>query len=155
MQKKTKTLKKHFRTKFISEDENIKIDIQIANKSLSTLIGFYLERSIRNGFCTCNSDLYKLVEKINRGDFEIEFEKTGYIIHWGGITKPIDIYNGNKIYELGKDLIKELLEIRETEFEEEMESKTDDLSRKRPTINEPDLKVDEINEQPTPEMKSL
>jgi len=151
--KKNENSERAFRTKFISDDENIKIDIQIANKSLSTLIGFYLERSIRNGFCTCNSDLYKLVEKINRGDFEIEFEKTGYIIHWGGITKPIDIYNGNKIYELGKDLIKELLEIRETEIEEEMESKTDDLSHKKPTINEPDIKVDETNEQPTPEIE--
>lgn len=151
--KKNENSERAFRTKFISDDENIKIDIQIANKSLSTLIGFYLERSIRNGFCTCNSDLYKLVEKINRGDFEIEFEKTGYIIHWGGITKPIDIYNGNKIYELGKDLIKELLEIRETEIEEEMESKTYDPSRKKPTINEPVLKVDEINEQPTPEIE--
>jgi len=148
--KKNENSEKAFRTKFISDDENIKIDIQIANKSLSTLIGFYLERSIRNGFCTCNSDLFKSIDRINKGDFEIEFEKSGYIIHWAGVTKPVDIYNGNKIYELGKDLIKNLLEIRETEIEDDLDVKADEKTTTISPIKEPNPKVDEINEQPEP-----
>lgn len=148
--KKNENSEKAFRTKFISDEDNIKIDIQIANKSLSTLIGFYLERSIRNGFCTCNSDLYKLIGRINKGNFEIEFEKSGYIIHWAGISKPVDIYNGNKIYELGKDLIKELLEIRETEIEEELDSKTNDPPKIKTPMKEEKQECDEVNEQPEP-----
>ena len=38
-----------------------------------------------------------MIESINTGDFEIEFEKSGYIYHWAGITKPLDSYQGNKI----------------------------------------------------------
>ena len=117
--KKNENSEKAFRTKFISDDKNPKIDIQLANKSLSTLIGFYLERAIRNGFCTSSSDLKQIIEAINRGDFEIVFEKSGYIIHWAGISKPLDIYNGNKVYELGNADISELLEIRKTEVEDE------------------------------------
>jgi hypothetical protein len=117
--KKNENSEKAFRTKFISDDENPKIDIQLANKALSTLIGFYLERAIRNGFCASSSELKNIIEAINMGNFEIEIEKSGYIIHWAGITKPVDIYKGNKIYELGNADISELLEIRPTEIEDE------------------------------------
>jgi SHS2 domain-containing protein len=148
--KKNENSEKAFRTKFISDEDNTKIDIQIANKSLSTLIGFYLERSIRNGFCTCKSDLYKVIEKINKGDFKIEFEKSGYIIHWAGISKPVDLYNGNKIYELGKDLIKELLEIRETEIEEDVEYKTDDKEADKKDIKEKEVISDNKTDKEKP-----
>ncbi|MGA2408596.1 MAG: ATP-binding protein [Bacteroidales bacterium] len=130
---KNENSEKAFRTKFISDDENPKIDIQIANKSLSTLIGFYLERAIRNGFCTSSSELKQIIEAINMGDFEIEFEKSGYIIHWAGITKPIDNYKGNKIYELGNTDISELLEIRSTEIEDELPSEEDESAMKSAT----------------------
>jgi len=115
---KNENSEKAFRTKFISSDENPKIDLQLANKSLSTLIGFYLERAIRNGFCSESSNLNELINKISQVNFQVEFEKTGYIIHWNGITKPVSDYKGNTIYELGHDDIAELLEIRETEIEE-------------------------------------
>ena len=124
--KKNENSEKAFRTKFISDDENPKIDLQLANKSLSTLIGFYLERAIRNGFCSNSSDLKKLVNRINSGNFEIEFEKSGYIIHWAGITKAVDNYKGNLVYELGNENISELLEIRTTEIEED-EKESDEL----------------------------
>jgi len=116
--KKNENSENAFRTKFISTEENPKIDIQIANKSLSTLIGFYLERAIRNGFCSESSDLKELIESINIGEFDIVFEKSGYIIHWSGVTKPIETYKENTIFELGNKEICELLEIRETEIEE-------------------------------------
>jgi hypothetical protein len=48
--KKNDNSEKAFRTKFISDDENPKIDVHLTNKSLSTLIGFYLERAIRPQF---------------------------------------------------------------------------------------------------------
>jgi DNA phosphorothioation-dependent restriction protein DptH len=116
--KKNDNSEKAFRTKFISDDENPKIDVHLTNKSLSTLIGFYLERAIRHNLCEDSSELKTLVESINTGEFEFEFEKSGYIIHWAGITKPVDNYKGNTVYELGNKEICELLEIRETEIEE-------------------------------------
>jgi len=120
--KKNDNSEKAFRTKFISDDENPKIDVHLSNKSLSTLIGFYLERAIRHNLCEDSSELKTFVESINTGDFEFEFEKSGYIIHWAGITKPIDNYKGNTVYELGNKEICELLEIRETEIEEAPEN---------------------------------
>ena len=117
--KKNDNSEKAFRTKFISDVDNPKIDVHLTNKSLSTLIGFYLERAVRYNICEDGSELKDLVESINSGDFEFEFEKSGYIIHWSGITKPVVEYNGNTIYELGNDDIRELLDIRETEIEEE------------------------------------
>ncbi|MCB9211241.1 MAG: ATP-binding protein [Ignavibacteriales bacterium] len=116
--KKNENSEKAFKTKFISDDENFKIDNQLANKSLSTLIGFYLERAIRNGFCSNSSEIKELINSINIGDFQIEFEKSGYIIHWTGTSKTVDNYKGNKIYELGNEDIIELLDIRSTEIEE-------------------------------------
>ena len=107
-----------FRTKFISEAETPKIDLQLANKSLSTLIGFYLERAIRYGFCSESSGLTKMINRISCGDFHVSFKKTGYIIHWAGTTKPVQNYNNNHIYEIGHEDIIELLKIRETEIED-------------------------------------
>ncbi|MBL0065793.1 MAG: hypothetical protein IPP38_12440 [Bacteroidetes bacterium] len=63
-----------------------------------------------------------MIEAINTGDFQIEFEKSGYIFHWAGSTKPIDNYKGNMIYEIGNKEIAELLEIRDTEIEEPSDS---------------------------------
>jgi DNA phosphorothioation-dependent restriction protein DptH len=118
---KNENSEKAFSTKFISSKKNPKIDLQLANKSLSTLIGFYLERAIRNGFCTESSELNSLIDKINRGDFHVVFDKSGFIIHWNGITKPVSDYKGNSIFEIGNEDIIELLEIRKTEIEEEEE----------------------------------
>lgn len=119
--KKNENSEKAFRTKFISDETNPKIDVHLSNKSLSTLIGFYFERAIRHNFCQNSSELKQMIEAINTGNFQIEFEKTGYIFHWAGTTKPIDNYKGNKVYELGNKDIAELLEIRETEIEELIE----------------------------------
>ncbi|MEO0075971.1 MAG: helicase HerA-like domain-containing protein, partial [candidate division WOR-3 bacterium] len=124
--KKNDNSEKAFRTKFISDNENPKIDVNLTNKSLSTLIGFYLERAIRHNLCKDNSELKALVESISTGDFEFEFAKSGFIIHWAGITKPVDNYKGNTIYELGNKKICELLEIRETEIEDAPEDNSVD-----------------------------
>jgi len=124
--KKNENSEKAFKTKFISDDTNPKIDVHLSNKSLSTLIGFYLERAIRHNSCTHPAELKEMIEAINTGAFEIEFEKSGYIIHWAGTTKPIENYKGNLIYEIGNKDVSDLLEIRETEIEEPIESKTSD-----------------------------
>lgn len=116
--KKNDNSEKAFRTKFVSDDINPKIDIQLTNKSLSTLIGFYLERAIRHRLCISSSELSELLESINSGDFEINFEKTGYIYHWAGISKPDENYKGNRIFEYGNKEISDLLEIRSTEIDD-------------------------------------
>lgn len=126
--KKNENSEKAFRTKFISDDKNPKIDVHLSNKSLSTLIGFYLERAIRHGICKDSLELKQMIESINTGVFDIEFEKSGYIFHWAGTTKPVDIYKGNTIYEIGNKEIAELLEIRETEIEEQNEDATPESS---------------------------
>jgi len=72
--KKNDNSEKAFRTKFISDETNPKIDVHLSNKSLSTLIGFYLERAIRHNFCSDSTELKKIIEAINIGDFQIEFE---------------------------------------------------------------------------------
>jgi hypothetical protein len=154
--KKNDNSEKAFRTKFISDDENPKIDVHLTNKSLSTLVGFYLERAIRHNLCEDSSELKTLVESINTGDFEFEFEKSGYIIHWAGITKPVDNYKGNTVYELGNKEICELLEIRETEIEDAPESTLDDNDE--PDGNPPltisdELKTPALTSEINPEPK--
>lgn len=124
--KKNDNSEKAFKTKFISDATNPKIDVHLSNKSLSTLIGFYLERAIRHNLCTEANELKQMIEAINTGNFEIEFEKSGYIIHWAGTTKPVENYKGNLIYEIGNKDVSELLEIRDTEIEEPTESSTEE-----------------------------
>lgn len=137
--KKNENSEKAFRTKFISDEENPKIDVHLTNKSLSTLIGFYLERAIRHNLCKDSSELKTLIESINTGDFEFEFKKSGYIIHWAGITKPIANYKGNTVFELGNKEICDLLEIRETEIEDSTDtSSPDEECEKDNTISVPD-----------------
>lgn len=145
--KKNDNSEKAFRTKFISDDENPKIDVHLTNKSLSTLIGFYLERAIRHNLCEDSLELKSLVESINTGDFEFEFEKSGYIIHWAGITKPVDNYKGNTVFELGNKEICELLEIRETEIEDAPETNSSD-DEETPEDNSPNP------DEPQPPMPS-
>jgi len=151
---KNENSEKAFRTKFISTEQNPKIDLQLANKSLSTLIGFYLERSIRNGFCSESSHLTELISKINQDDFQVSFEKSGYIIHWNGITKPVSDYKGNSIYELGHEDIVELLEIRETEIEEEDELPlaSEETETEKITITEPGEDKEPENEKEVTEV---
>lgn len=157
--KKNDNSEKAFRTKFISDDENPKIDVHLTNKSLSTLIGFYLERAIRHNLCEDSSELKTLVESINTGDFEFEFEKSGYIIHWSGITKPIDNYKGNTVYELGNKEICELLEIRETEIEEAPENNSSNLDDNLPAPNPDEPKTPtpsgEVKAEPKGEVKPV
>jgi DNA phosphorothioation-dependent restriction protein DptH len=151
--KKNENSEKAFRTKFISDLDNPKIDIQITNKSLSTLIGFYFERAIRNGFCSSSSNIKELIEAINKGEFEFEFEKSGYIIHWAGISKPLDIYKGNSIYELGNEEISELLDIRETEIEDAPEIDSSDDTLPAPDKSKTHTPSEEIKVEPNKEYK--
>jgi DNA helicase HerA-like ATPase len=103
--------------------------------------------------------LKTLVESINTGDFEFEFEKSGYIIHWSGITKPIDNYKGNTVYELGNKEICELLEIRETEIEEAPENNSSNLDDNLPAPKPDEPKTPtpsgEVKAEPKGEVKPV
>ena len=147
--KKNDNSEKAFKTIFISDLENPKIDVHLTNKSLSTLIGFYFERAIRHGLCTESEYLKSMIEQINTGNYEINFEKSGYIYHWAGITKAVDNYKNNKVYEIGHTDIFELLEIRLTEEVENngsVEIPTEDTTISRGVVAEiqPSYSTDEI-----------
>ena len=148
--KKNDNSEKAFRTKFISDDTNPKIDVHLSNKALSTLIGFYLERAIRHNFCSNSSELKQMIESINVGDFQIQFEKSGYIFHWSGITKPVDNYKNNKVYEMGHQEIAELLEIRETEMEEQIGFSSTQISSKPE-----ESKIGITSPKPNPDYKNI
>lgn len=105
--------------KFV-ESENIpKIDKQLSNKTLSNLISFYFDRSIRHGLFDLRrkSAIEEIFRSIEANDFAITFEKSGYIYHWQGETKAQEEFQENHIYEIGQNEIRELLDISQSEIE--------------------------------------
>jgi hypothetical protein len=104
--------------KFIESDIT-KIDKQLSNKTLSNLVSFYFDRSVRHGLYDRNDigAMKEILRRIEEDDYSITFEKSGYIYHWQGITKTMEEYQGNKIFEIGQDEIRELLDITQSEID--------------------------------------
>jgi hypothetical protein len=109
-----------------------RFDRDIQNHELARLIEFYLERCIRHGLIQGNSEgeetFRKGIQKITENDFNISFNRAGFIFNLFGISKEVEEYKGNNIYIIGKDKISHLLEIEEdtiepSEDEEGIESK--------------------------------
>ncbi len=94
-----------------------RFDRDIQNHGLARLIEFYLERCIRHGLIKSYSEeeehIRKGILKITQNDFNISFDRAGYIFNLSGISKEAEEYKGNMIYIIGKEKIRELLDIEE------------------------------------------
>ncbi|MCA0453974.1 MAG: type IV secretion system DNA-binding domain-containing protein [Chloroflexi bacterium] len=106
---------------FAPLQESEVLDREIHNKQLANLLQFYIDRSKRHGLLIAESDsaiaLQECVRDIERGEFQLEFDKTGYIYNLRGSSKLPDQFQGNKIVVVGSDRIKQLLEISEASDE--------------------------------------
>lgn len=122
---KNENSQKAITNKFIESDNVTKIDKQLSNKTLSNLISFYFDRSIRHGLYDINDigGMKEILRRIEENNFTITFGKSGYIYHWQGVTKSMEEYKGNQIYEIGQDDIRELLDITQSEIDLEKEGK--------------------------------
>ncbi len=105
--------------KFVESEDLPKIDKQLSNKTLSNLISFYFDRSIRHGLFDMSNKpaMEDVLRSIETNNFTISFEKSGYIYHWQGETKVQEEYQGNKVFEIGQNEIRELLDISQSEIE--------------------------------------
>lgn len=119
--------RKVFETRFVPRTDNDRLgqelqnkdrlDRELQNKELSNLIHFYFERSRRYGLFEDSPEgtatLLEAIRKIEDGQFEVVFEKAGYIYHTEGLSKPPENYKENGVFIVGRERIIELLGIEE------------------------------------------
>lgn len=133
--------------KFVESEDVPKIDKQLSNKTLANLISFYFDRSIRHGLFDVRNKraMEEVLKSIETNNFTITFEKSGYIYHWQGETKAIEDYQGNNIFEVGQNEIRELLDITQSEIELRQEDEVAKEEAKIETVshvNEPSVKIE-------------
>jgi hypothetical protein len=101
--------------RFVPKSEADRIDREIQNKQLANLLQFYLDRCKRHGLISPEikeaNDIQGVIRAVIDGDFQVEFEKTGYIYNLQGTSKPVELYKENRIFVVGNETILELLEI--------------------------------------------
>jgi hypothetical protein len=134
--------------KFVEAEEIPKIDKQLSNKTLSNLITFYFDRSMRHGLFDMGNkrEMDEILKSIEANNFIVTFEKSGYIYHWQGETKSVEEYRGNKVFEIGQNEIRELLDISQSEID----LRNEDEEVKEETQNKPAFQV---NEPSAPDIK--
>jgi hypothetical protein len=81
IEEKNKNSEEAISNKFLDSEGVAKIDKQLSNKTLSNLVSFYYERGVRHGlFDAANSHVFdEVLKKIETNEFEITFEKSGFI----------------------------------------------------------------------------
>lgn len=115
---------------FKPNEEKDRFDRDIQNHELANLIEFYLERCVRHGLIEENSKeeqaLREGIQKVTKNDFQMVFEKSGYIFNLLGVSKTPESYKGNTIHVIGKDKISELFEVEEEDIRtvSELEAET-------------------------------
>lgn len=136
-----KVIRKHFDP----ASDMKRLDHEMKNKELASLLQFYFDRA-------CRHELFESTEAVRSGvqsaligvldgDFDIRFEKSGYIFNLTGISKPVDHYDGNEIHVVGKDRIWELLGLEA----DEPTQAPGDPQESEPTVESSNLAVDEPN----------
>ncbi len=135
--------------KFVEIQSITKIDKQLSNKTLSNLINFYFDRSVRHGLFDLQNknSMNEILKSIEANDFNITFEKSGFIYHWQGVTKSVENYQGNNIYEIGQHEIRELFDITQAEVELQEE---EDLNAEKEEI--PATPVSKVKEPVSPKI---
>ncbi len=108
---------KVFESRFVPKTANDRLDRELQNKELANLLRFYAERSRRYGLLEESPSgtvaLSSAVSKVEAGQFDVVFEKAGYIYHTEGLSKPMEIYKENEVSIIGRERILELLGIEE------------------------------------------
>jgi hypothetical protein len=108
---------KVFESRFVPKTEKDRLDRELQNKELANLVRFYVERSRRYGLLeespTGTAALWGAISKVEAGQFDVVFEKAGYIYHTQGLSKPMEIYKENEVSIIGRERILDLLGIEE------------------------------------------
>jgi len=103
--------------RFVPHPGADRLDRELQNKQLSNLLQFYLDRCKRHGLISPavaeNADIQRVIQSITEGQFETEFERAGYIYNLQGASKEPELYKNNLIHVVGRERIRELLEIPE------------------------------------------
>ncbi len=114
---KNEDTKKVFQTRFVPREDKDRLDRELQNKELANLLRFYMDRSRRHGLLENSPQgaaaLRDAIHKVEGGDFEMIFEKAGFIYHTAGLSKPADNYMNNEVFVIGRERIFELLGIEE------------------------------------------
>jgi len=114
---KNEDTQKVFQTRFLPRADKDRLDRELQNKELANLLRFYMDRSRRHGLLENTPEgttaLLEAIRKVEDGEFEIAFEKAGFIYHTAGLSKPVDIYKGNEVFVVGRERILDLLGIEE------------------------------------------
>ncbi|HUU29579.1 MAG TPA: type IV secretion system DNA-binding domain-containing protein [archaeon] len=102
-------------TRFVPHPESDRLDREIQNKQLANLLQFYLNRCKRHGLIAVqladNVDIQGVIKAVTEGSFEVEFERAGFIYNLQGVSKEPENYKYNRIHVIGRDTIRELLDI--------------------------------------------
>ncbi len=118
---KNANTRKVLESKFLKDSKAVegieRLDREIQNKQLTNLLQFYYERSKRHGLTPAGDPsiqaLDDYMDKIVDGNFCFEFEQEGYIFNLHGVSKEPTVYKDNKVYVVGHDKIRQLLDIPE------------------------------------------
>jgi DNA phosphorothioation-dependent restriction protein DptH len=148
---KNENTKNAILNKFLDSEDVPKIDKQLSNKTLSNLISFYFDRSIRHGLFDANNKgvMDEILKDIEANNFNISFEKSGYIYHWLGETKMMEDYQNNQIFEIGQNEIRELLDITQSEIE--LRKEDEDVKGAKDEDKIETITI--VSEPPSPELK--
>jgi len=114
---KNEDTQKVFQARFVPRADKDRLDRELQNKELANLLRFYMDRSRRHGLLENTPEgttaLLEAIRKVESGNFDITFEKAGFIYHTAGLSKPADTYKGNEVFVIGRKRILDLLGIEE------------------------------------------
>lgn len=101
--------------RFVPHPDADRLDRELQNKQLANLLQFYLDRCKRHGLISPavaeNAGIQKVIQAVTEGQFETEFEGAGYIYNLQGASRQPEMYKNNLIHVVGRETIRELLEI--------------------------------------------
>lgn len=114
---KNEDTQKVFQARFVPRADKDRLDRELQNKELANLLRFYMDRSRRHGLLENTAEgtnaLLEAIRDVEDGNFDIVFEKAGFIYHTAGLSKSADTYKGNEVFVVGRERILNLLGIEE------------------------------------------
>jgi len=112
---KNENTRKVLEARFVPKAESDRLDREIQNKQLANLLQFYLDRCRRHGLIAAHptdaAGIQNVIRAVTERSFEVEFEKMGFIYNLQGASKQPEQYKDNRVFVVGNDTIRELLDI--------------------------------------------